>query len=491
MNFVLFLFIISTCLASSQLEVKILPNGNVLHHLQFKWKHYQQGILNYPDGDDLPATYYLNKHYNVSISEVVMTRGNWKTQYGKAPYALSSGSFIALQAPSDLNTKEYYLALSTLLQNVAYQGLSVQPTNVHNLIHKMNVTHYISAPSDWSCLENVIRIKSLIPKMDHSELLNSEILKSELYSFKVRQSPDEFIADILLVRKSFDHTHNIFDVYKTHCTGTVLVDGFVGLTVNGKPITTPQTFDCKKNLTLSWNDSNQDSVSSINSRYYYVSKPSPDSISDGTLRYELVNKEKTSLTASLVISIPNFLNPKKLKCFINDKTVPCHSVLPHKATQKSSAVSIPIKIQIPSLSTLNIEVDVSYVFQHRSLHSQEPQRGWDVPSVECILSTQEIIISNNLLVGLPAPDFSMPYNVLALSLAIFALGIGNSIDIVIQKRNYLLENQVKSNLPTILLVLRSIYYTLKNKKKESHQEEQEINENSQPKDTNEKQIKTD
>ncbi|EDR25687.1 hypothetical protein EDI_138650 [Entamoeba dispar SAW760] len=491
MYFILFLFIISICLASSQLEVKILPNGDVLHYLQFKWNHHKQGILKYPNGDDLPATYYMNKHYNVSISEVVMTRGNWKTQYGKAPYALSSGSFIALQAPLDLNTKEYYLALSTLLQNVAYQGLSVQPTKTHNLIHKMNVTHYISAPSDWSCLENVIRIKSLIPKMDHSELLNSEILKSELYSFKIRQSLDEFIAEILLVRKASDHTHNIFDVYKTHCTGIVLIDGFDGLTVNGKSIPNPQTFDCKNNLILSWNHSNQDSISSINSRYFYISKPSSDSISDGTLRYELVNKEKTSLTASLVISIPNFLNPKKLKCFINDGIVSCHSVLPHKAIQKSSAVSIPINIQIPSLSTLNIEIDVSYVFQHRSLHSQEPQRGWDVPSVECILSTQEIIISNNLLVGLPAPDFSMPYNVLALTLAIFALGIGNSIDVIIQKRNYLLENQVKSNLPTILLIIRSLYYTFKNKKKESHQDEKEIKEKSQLKDTNEKQIKTD
>ena len=476
----LLLFFISVVLSQSTMNVHVLNDGNILHHLSFQWKHGSQDELKYPDGLDLPSTYYLNKKYNISISEIIMTRGNWKSVYGKLPYAIASGSLIAIEAQNKIDEEEYYLSLSTLLQNTAYQGTKVQPQEILNKIHQMNVTNYIAAPSDWSCVENLIRIQSLMPHMKHSNFINNNILKNEFYSIKLRQEKDQLLVDLLvIVKNKIGKSHNVKDIYKTHCNGNITFIGFEGMKINDKEVTDIQSYECDKKMIMKYSNNNNNNQSVVYSRYSYVTKPSYKSISDGYLKYEMVNTKAETISTDMMISIPFFLNPKMLRCYINETEFDCNVKLPSKCEEKWKAISFQLSSSIPSFSTLRIEIDTSFVYQQAKLHSQEPQKGWDVPSVSCKLSNGEIIISNNLLVGLPAPDFSMPYNTIALTLAIMALGIGWVVDEVVQKRKYLLKNQVKTNLPTSVLLLTSlvkfIVKIFKRNKKENNEDNDENN----------------
>ena len=80
----------------------------------------------------------------------------------------------------------------------------------------------------------------------------------------------------------------------------------------------------------------------------------------------------------------------------------------------------------------------------------------------------------------------MPYNVIALTLAIMALGIGWVVDEVVQKRTYLLKNKVKTNIPTSVLVLTSIlqffWNLIKGKKNKKEEEKKEENGEGKVKD---------
>ncbi|ELP94163.1 hypothetical protein EIN_185600 [Entamoeba invadens IP1] len=474
--------------SESTMEVTLLPNGDYLHHIKFLWSHTDQSS-SYPDGNNLPAMFYLNRRYNVTQSEVVMSRGTWSEQYGLLPFSVESGSVIALEATSRLD-QTYYLALSTLLQNTGYQGISVHPHDILNAIHNMTVTHYFVAPSDWSCLENVIRVRSLFPKMAHSNLLSNKILTSDLYTFRIRQTLTEFTADVFLIIKSVHGTHKVFSFYDDYTDGMVKVLSKHTIIANGKLLKKDTTFSGRKSLVLMRNsDVVLENTLPIEQRYMYVSGAGDNSISDGRLRYTFRNTGNTSLSLAVMFSIPYFLNPKKVNCLSNGEAFPCgETAFPKKAEKVYTANVLPMSFTVHPQHLLNVEIAVSYVYQPRHMHSQEPQKGWDVPSVVGILYEKNVekrvIVSNNLLVGIPAPDFSMLYNVIALTLAVFALGVGNTIDIVIQKRNYLIQNEVKSNLPTIVLILRSIYFALKRKfgKKEVEGEHKEENQQSEMKD---------
>ncbi|KAL7720884.1 GPI transamidase component PIG-T [Entamoeba marina] len=399
-----------------------------------------------------------------------MTRGTWKNEYGNSPCP-----FKANQELTDV----FYLNIATFLQNTVHQGLHVEPSPIHNHIHHMNVTQYVVAPSDWSCLENIIRIQSLLPKsFQYNKLLTNDILKTSFYSFRVFQTQTELNIDVFFIVKE-KYEHNVWNFYGTNdIKGKVVINGFPSLLVNNRRTESQQILSSPSKLHLIWKELPLKS-NFLTGRLYYISSPGVDVISDGSLLFETSNVVDSFLNTSIVLSVPHFLKPKGIKCYLNQTDVNCNAIFPTSPVTTHHSRTSSLSLMIPPKTTLKIKVFVSLIYQHRSIHSPEPQKGWDVPSVECFIDNEKIFISNNVLVGLPAPDFSMPYNVIALTLSLFALGIGNLIDIAISKRRYLLENDQKSNLPTIALLLVYFYNTIKNKFTKTKEVEESVDDNNE------------
>jgi phosphatidylinositol glycan class T len=101
-------------------------------------------------------------------------------------------------------------------------------------------------------------------------------------------------------------------------------------------------------------------------------------------------------------------------------------------------------LTIPPKSTLKISVEVNKAFLKYTEHPPDAMRGWDLPgAVFFPLSKSandtsssynwERIYTPTLLVDLPTPDFSMPYNVIILSCTLMTLIFGSIFNLLTRK----------------------------------------------------------
>lgn len=106
-------------------------------------------------------------------------------------------------------------------------------------------------------------------------------------------------------------------------------------------------------------------------------------------------------------------------------------------------------LTIPAKSTLRLSVDLSKTFLKYTEHPPDAMRGWDLPpavlfpvpvresaSTNASLGGQSIpqrMYTPTLLVDLPTPDFSMPYNVIILSCTLMTLIFGSIFNLLTRK----------------------------------------------------------
>ncbi|KAF8137203.1 GPI transamidase component PIG-T [Boletus edulis] len=107
-------------------------------------------------------------------------------------------------------------------------------------------------------------------------------------------------------------------------------------------------------------------------------------------------------------------------------------------------------LTIPGKSTLRLSVDVSKTFLKYTEHPPDAMRGWDLPPAvlfpvlllldgertNASLAGQSIpkrMYTPTLLVDLPTPDFSMPYNVIILSCTLMTLIFGSIFNLLTRK----------------------------------------------------------
>ena len=103
----------------------------------------------------------------------------------------------------------------------------------------------------------------------------------------------------------------------------------------------------------------------------------------------------------------------------------------HNYGQKRPVV-LEALVAIPGESQVQIHVDVDKVFLLYTEYPPDANRGFDIPPVRTIVhdsteTNQEpiIVFSRPILVNLPTPDFSMPYNVITLTCTVMALFFGS------------------------------------------------------------------
>jgi GPI-anchor transamidase subunit T len=106
-------------------------------------------------------------------------------------------------------------------------------------------------------------------------------------------------------------------------------------------------------------------------------------------------------------------------------------------------------LTIPAKSMLRVSVDVSKTFLKYTEHPPDAMRGWDLPPAvlfpvtdrDGALTNASVIwqtipqrmYTPTLLVDLPTPDFSMPYNVIILSCTLMTLIFGSIFNLLTRK----------------------------------------------------------
>ncbi|KAI0047315.1 Gpi16 subunit, GPI transamidase component [Auriscalpium vulgare] len=84
-------------------------------------------------------------------------------------------------------------------------------------------------------------------------------------------------------------------------------------------------------------------------------------------------------------------------------------------------------LTLPPLATVRLSMNVRKSFLRYTEHPPDAQRGWELPPAVFIPvdSAARRMYTSPLLVDLPTPDFSMPYNVIIMSCTLIALLFGS------------------------------------------------------------------
>lgn len=101
--------------------------------------------------------------------------------------------------------------------------------------------------------------------------------------------------------------------------------------------------------------------------------------------------------------------------------IPLLSLTSHKITKMFNfdhGWMLVLDVDIPSGETI-IKIGLQKVLLCFEEYPNDPQRGWEVPSMP-IFYNDKIIQSNGLLMIIPEPDFSMPFNVICITGTVLA-----------------------------------------------------------------------
>ncbi|SAL98582.1 hypothetical protein [Absidia glauca] len=120
----------------------------------------------------------------------------------------------------------------------------------------------------------------------------------------------------------------------------------------------------------------------------------------------------------------------------NEDTI-IQDMLYQPAIDRSRPNMLECDLLLPPQSVVTLTIDIEKVFLKYTEHRPDANRGFDVGSAVVTLrdvskgqSTR--IYTDTLLVSLPTPDFSMPYNVITLTCTIIALFFGSIFNLLIR-----------------------------------------------------------
>ncbi|KAI7903831.1 GPI transamidase component PIG-T [Cokeromyces recurvatus] len=126
----------------------------------------------------------------------------------------------------------------------------------------------------------------------------------------------------------------------------------------------------------------------------------------------------------------------------SDKTI--QQMYYQPAIDRGRPSTLECELLIPANSVVTLSMDFEKVFLKYTEHRPDANRGFDIGSA--VLTTWiptrylnssklQRIYTDTLLVSLPTPDFSMPYNVITLTCTVIALFFGSMFNLLI--RNFI------------------------------------------------------
>ncbi|ORY00164.1 GPI transamidase component GPI16 precursor [Clohesyomyces aquaticus] len=144
-------------------------------------------------------------------------------------------------------------------------------------------------------------------------------------------------------------------------------------------------------------------------------------------------------------SLPWFMKPylHTLRARVDTtSTNPIQETYYRPAVDRARGTHLELRMLIPASSTLTLTYDFEKAILRYTEYPPDANRGFDVaPAVLKLLSSQSSLGDNkgvylrttSLLLPLPTPDFSMPYNVIILTSTVMALGFGNIFNLLVRR----------------------------------------------------------
>ncbi|CAO3633813.1 unnamed protein product [Cunninghamella echinulata] len=102
-------------------------------------------------------------------------------------------------------------------------------------------------------------------------------------------------------------------------------------------------------------------------------------------------------------------------------------------------------LNVPPSSIITMTIDFDKTFLKYTEHRPDANRGFDVGSAVFTINSTSRIYTDTLLVSLPTPDFSMPYNVITLTCTIIALFFGSIFNLLIRSFHTIEQGKEEEN----------------------------------------------
>jgi GPI-anchor transamidase subunit T len=135
------------------------------------------------------------------------------------------------------------------------------------------------------------------------------------------------------------------------------------------------------------------------------------------------------------------------------------------AVDRERGTQLELVLSVPADSTVTLIYDIEKAILRYTEYPPDANRGFNVaPAVIRILGQEDshpssvYLRTTGLLLSLPTPDFSMPYNVIILTSTVMALGFGSIFNLLVRRfvpadepalRAYGLKARLASRLVTL------------------------------------------
>jgi phosphatidylinositol glycan class T len=154
-------------------------------------------------------------------------------------------------------------------------------------------------------------------------------------------------------------------------------------------------------------------------------------------------------------SLPWFLRPYMHTLKVDGAVIEKMFYTP--AADRRKGTHLELLLEIPSQSEVTLTYDFEKAILRYTEYPPDANRGFDVaPAIIRVLPSSDsddrqgsFLRTTSLLLPLPTPDFSMPYNVIILTSTVIALGFGSIFNLLI-RRFVMAEEVPKSPLSGLI-----------------------------------------
>ncbi|KAF2734426.1 GPI transamidase component GPI16 precursor [Polyplosphaeria fusca] len=163
----------------------------------------------------------------------------------------------------------------------------------------------------------------------------------------------------------------------------------------------------------------------------------------GSIQTTIRNPTSSAVDFIYLESLPWFMKPyiHTLRARVsNSLENPITETFYKPAVDRHRGTHLELRMLIPASSTLTLTYDFEKAILRYTEYPPDANRGFDAaPAVIRLVSPGSAdrkgvyIRTTSLLLPLPTPDFSMPYNVIILTSTVMALGFGNIFNLLVRR----------------------------------------------------------
>jgi phosphatidylinositol glycan class T len=169
-----------------------------------------------------------------------------------------------------------------------------------------------------------------------------------------------------------------------------------------------------------------------------------------------------------------------LAATVNATPIPPSSIRYRPAVDRLRGTQLEVRLSIPENSTLRLTWEFDKSILRYTEYPPDANRGFDVaynshcfplllllkrscirPAVITALDQGIVLRTTSLLLSLPTPDFSMPYNVIILSSTVIALAFGSVFNLLVRRfvalepGDVVVGNRLRGLILQLIVVVRA------------------------------------